>query len=126
MEVARDSVDWLHERGCRVLAYMGGEPLVRKEFIVDLTRYATDKGFFVYLPTNGTLLDKTFIDQIGEAGVSTINFAVDASERRPGLPKAFERSTPILTFSVSLKVWPVLEITGQVMVLTYKICEYTF
>lgn len=91
MEVAKDAVQWLHERGCRVLAYMGGEPLVRKKFILDLTRYATSKGFFVYLPTNGILLDRAFIDQIGEAGVSTINLAVDALERRPGLPKAFDR-----------------------------------
>jgi MoaA/NifB/PqqE/SkfB family radical SAM enzyme len=79
---------------------MGGEPLVRKGFLTDLTRYAADKGFFVYLPTNGTLLDKTFIDQIGEAGVSTINLAVDALKRRPGLPKAFERIKPQFEYLV--------------------------
>ena len=79
---------------------MGGEPLIRQQFIIDLTRYASEKGFFVYLPTNGTLLDKTFIDQIGEAGVSTINLAVDALERRPGLPKAFERIEPQFEYLV--------------------------
>ena len=100
MEVAKDAVHWLHERGCRVLAYMGGEPLVRKKFILELTRYAVEKGFFVYLPTNGILLDRNFIDQIGEAGVSTINLAVDALERRPGLPKAFDRIKPQFEYLV--------------------------
>ncbi len=91
MGVARDAVDWLESVGCKVLAYMGGEPLVRKEFIIDLTRYATDKDFFVYLPTNGILLDKEFIDEIGKAGVSTINLAVDALGYREGTPKYFNR-----------------------------------
>jgi len=91
MEVARDAVDWLDSAGCRVLAYMGGEPLVRKQFIIDLTRYAANKGFFVYLPTNGRLLDREFIDEIGKAGVSTINLAVDAVEERDGIPKCFTR-----------------------------------
>ncbi|MGD8549779.1 MAG: radical SAM protein, partial [Desulfobacterales bacterium] len=58
MQVAKDAVKWLQSVGCRVLAYMGGEPLVRKDFIIELTRYAVKNGFFVYLPTNGILMDK--------------------------------------------------------------------
>lgn len=91
MELARDAVEWLDSVGCKVLAYMGGEPLMRKQFIIDLTRYATQKGFFVYLPTNGILLDREFIDEIGKAGVSTVNLAVDALESREGIPKYFSR-----------------------------------
>src|SRR4030042_2000431 len=99
-QVAEDSVDWLRSTGCRVLAYMGGEPLLRKRFIVDLTHYAVQRGFFVYLPTNGMLLDQDFIDEIGEAGVSTINLAVDAIDRRDGLPKYFERIKPQFEYLV--------------------------
>lgn len=91
MEMAKDAVDFLHYHGCRVLAYMGGEPLVRGQYIIDLTRYAVQKGFFVYLPTNGILMDADFIDEIGKAGVSTINLAVDAVNPNNGLPKYFSR-----------------------------------
>ncbi|MGD2125323.1 MAG: radical SAM protein [Desulfobacteraceae bacterium] len=91
MQVGKDAVDWLASVGCRVLAYMGGEPLVRKDFVIELTRYATEKGFFVYLPTNGLLLDEAFIDEIGMAGVSTINLAVDAVDGYAGIPKYFSR-----------------------------------
>ncbi len=99
-KVAEDSVNWLRSRGCRVLAYMGGEPLLRKQFIIDLTRYAVERDFFVYLPTNGILLDKDFIDEIGQAGVSTINLAVDTIEQREGLPKYFERIKPQFEYLV--------------------------
>jgi len=88
METAIKAVNWLESIGCRVLAYMGGEPLVRKDFIIELTRYAAKKGFFVYLPTNGFLVDEAFVDAIGKAGVATINLAVDVVEPKPGLPKA--------------------------------------
>jgi len=91
MDTAKSAVKWLKSAGCRVLAYMGGEPLVRKDFIVELTRYAVDNGFFVYLPTNGILMDEAFIDEIGKAGVSVINLAVDAIDRYQGIPKYFNR-----------------------------------
>ena len=91
LEMAKDAVDWLHSVGCRVLAYMGGEPLVRKDFIIELTRYAKEKGFFVYLPTNGILMDKAFVDEIGKVGVAAINLAVDAVDGYEGIPKALSR-----------------------------------
>ena len=91
MQTAKDAVDWLQSLGCRVLAYMGGEPLVRKRFIIELTRYAVGKGFFVYLPTNGILLDKSFIDEIGKAGIAAVNLAVDAINGYSGIPKYFNR-----------------------------------
>ncbi|MEJ2656860.1 MAG: radical SAM protein [Desulfobacterales bacterium] len=91
MDTAKDAVNYLKSVGCRVLAYMGGEPLIRKDFIIELTRYAVENGFFVYLPTNGILMDEAFIDEIGEAGVSVINLAVDAMNRYQGIPKYFNR-----------------------------------
>jgi len=59
-DVARRSIDWLHDHGCRVLALMGGEPLLRPDFA----------------------------DRLGDAGAAVFNFAVDAWDERPGLPKA--------------------------------------
>jgi MoaA/NifB/PqqE/SkfB family radical SAM enzyme len=91
LEVGKACVDWLESVGCRVLAYMGGEPLIRRDFILELTRYAAKKNFFVYLATNGTLLDRAYIDDLGRAGISTINLAVDSLEGREGLPKSFSR-----------------------------------
>ncbi|MBP9021415.1 MAG: radical SAM protein [Syntrophobacterales bacterium] len=100
METAMEALAWLEGVGCRVLAYMGGEPLLRKDFIVELTRYAVGRGFFVYLPTNGILMDKAFIDAIGTAGVSAVNLAVDAVDGYPGIPKSLNRIRPQFEYLV--------------------------
>jgi len=91
MQAAKDSIQWLQSVDCKVLAFMGGEPLLRKDFILELTRYAVERAFFVYLPTNGILLDQSFIDEIGRAGISVINLAVDAVDSCKGIPKSYNR-----------------------------------
>ena len=87
-EVALNAIDWLHDAGCRALAIMGGEPLLRPKFIHKIVAYATGRGFFVYLPTNGRLMWPTVIDKLGDAGLATVNLAVDCVDEKPGLPKA--------------------------------------
>lgn len=89
-DVARRSIDWLHQIGNRVLALMGGEPLLRPQFIHKVTDYAAKKDFFVYLPTNGRLMRPDVIDRLGDAGLSAVNLAVDCVREKPGLPKALE------------------------------------
>ena len=74
-DVARRSIDWLHDHGCRVLACMGGEPLLRPDFIHKVVYYAAKKGFWVYIATNGRLLRPELADRLGDAGVSVFNFA---------------------------------------------------
>jgi MoaA/NifB/PqqE/SkfB family radical SAM enzyme len=88
-DVARRSIDWLRDTGCRVLAIMGGEPLLRPAFMHRLVDYAVQRGFFVYLPTNGRLMRPDVVDRLGDAGVATVNLAVDVVDEKPGLPKAF-------------------------------------
>src|SRR2546423_4639438 len=44
-DIARRSIDWLHGTSGRVLALMGGEPLLRPDFAHKVTYYATKKGF---------------------------------------------------------------------------------
>ncbi|MGQ9823095.1 MAG: radical SAM protein [Thermogutta sp.] len=87
-EVARRSIDWLCDNGAGVLALMGGEPLLRPQFVHKVIYYASKKGMWVYLPTNGRLLRPAVIDRLADAGVATVNLAVDAVDLKPGLPKA--------------------------------------
>jgi len=87
-DIARRSIDWLHDHGCRVVALMGGEPLLRPQFAHKVVNYAAKKGFWVYIGTNGRLLRPEVMDRLGDAGVAVINFALDAWDLKPGLPKA--------------------------------------
>jgi len=87
-DIAKRSIDWLRSTTCRVLALMGGEVLLRPQFVHKIIYYAARQGFWVYLPTNGRLMKPDVIDRIADAGVATVNLAVDAWDLKPGLPKA--------------------------------------
>jgi len=100
LETAKSSIDWLESVGCRVVALMGGEPLVRPDFILEVIRYGSGKGFFMYLPTNGYLMDEKFIDEAGRAGVTAINLSVDCVAPRRGLPKALLAVEPQFRYMV--------------------------
>jgi MoaA/NifB/PqqE/SkfB family radical SAM enzyme len=89
-DTARRAIDWLYSTPCRVLAPTGGEPLLRPDFVHKVIYYAAKKDFWVYLATNARLLRPPVIDRLADAGIATINFAVDAINVKPGLPKAFE------------------------------------
>jgi len=94
-EVAKRSIDWLHSTTCRVLAFMGGEPLLRPQLVHNACHYAAKKGFWIYMPTNARLLRPEVIDRLADAGVAIFNFAVDAVDEKPGLPKAL---VPVRTY----------------------------
>ncbi|MCW5982070.1 MAG: radical SAM protein [Bryobacteraceae bacterium] len=88
-DTARRSIDWLHSTTCRVLALMGGEPLLRPQFSHKVVYYAAKKGFWIYVPTNARLLRPDVTDRLADAGMAVVNFAVDVVDEKPGLPKAF-------------------------------------
>jgi len=94
-DIARRSIDWLRDTGCRVLAIIGGEPLVRPEFVHKVVDYAASREFWIYLGTNGRLLTPDLISRLGDAGIAVFNLAMDAVDERPGLPKALNRIRPV-------------------------------
>ena len=61
-----------------VLILSGGEPLLRPD-IFDISRRAKDKGFYVGLSTNGTLIDETNIDAIAAIGYDYVGISIDGT-----------------------------------------------
>ena len=88
-DIAKRTIDWLHDHGCRVLALMGGEPLLRPQVAHKIVYYAAKKGFWIYIGTNGRLLQPEVADRLADAGAAVFNFALDAWDEKPSLPKAF-------------------------------------
>lgn len=99
-DTAKRSIDWLHSIGSRVLALMGGEPLLRPDFIHKIVNYSAKNDIFVYLPTNGRLMKPDVIDKLGDAGIATVNLAVDSVKERKALPKAFDAIRPQFEYLV--------------------------
>jgi MoaA/NifB/PqqE/SkfB family radical SAM enzyme len=87
-DTARQTIDWLHDQGCRVLALMGGETLLRPHFAQKVVYYAAKKGFWNYIGTNARLLRPDVADRLADAGTAVFNVAIDAWDVKPGLPKA--------------------------------------
>lgn len=117
-ETAKSAIDWLKSIGCRVIPLMGGEPLVRKDFVLEVIRYGAEKGFFMYLPTNGYLMDEAFIDEVGRAGVAAVNLAVDCVSPRRGLPKALLSIEPQFRYLVEQR-----KKYGYLVFLNINICR---
>ena len=99
-DIAKRSIDWLHDTGCRVLALMGGEPLLRPDFAHKIIYYAAKRDFWVYLPTNGRLMRPPVIDRVADAGLGVVNLAVDAWDLKPGLPKAMVPIRPFFDYLI--------------------------
>jgi MoaA/NifB/PqqE/SkfB family radical SAM enzyme len=117
-DVARRSIDWLHDNGCRVLALMGGEPLLRPDFVHKVVNYAAKKGFWVYIATNGRLLRPEVADRLGDAGVSAFNFAMDSWDVKPSLPKALVPARSHLEYILRKQY-----VNGYVVFFNINICR---
>ena len=69
-------MDDLRAFGVPVLILSGGEPLLRDD-IYDIARRAKDKGFYVGLSTNGTLIDESNIERIAAIGFDYVGISLD-------------------------------------------------
>jgi heme b synthase len=87
-------VDQLAAVGKPVFVLSGGEPLFRPD-ILEIARYATDKGLPVALATNGTMIDDALAQQIVDAGVKRVSISFDGADAPThdafrGIPGSFE------------------------------------
>jgi radical SAM protein with 4Fe4S-binding SPASM domain len=95
-EQAMAVVDQLADAHVTALAFSGGEPLTRKDFF-QVARYASDRGLYVSLASNGTLLTKENVQKIKEAKVNYIDISIDGATAKThddfrGVPGAFEKA----------------------------------
>ena len=95
-EQAKKAIDIFDRAGVTILAFSGGEPLVRPDFF-ELARYAADKGMYVAVATNGTLITEQMARKMKEAGIKFVQISVDGAtpethDEFRGIPGAFERT----------------------------------
>jgi radical SAM protein with 4Fe4S-binding SPASM domain len=77
-EEAKQVIDKLDRAAVPIIAFSGGEPLVRND-IFNLTNYARDKGIYVAVATNATLITKEKAHEMKEAGIRFIQISLDGS-----------------------------------------------
>ncbi len=69
-------IDDLAEFGSPVILFSGGEPLIRRD-ILDLIRYAVERGRRAVVSTNGTLITRPIAEKLKEIGLSYVGISLD-------------------------------------------------
>lgn len=75
---AKQVIDKLDHASVPIIAFSGGEPLVRKD-IFKLTKYAHDKGIYVAVATSATLITKEKAREMKEAGIRFTQISLDGA-----------------------------------------------
>lgn len=99
------AIDQFAAMGVPIIAFSGGEPLVRSD-ILQLIRHASDKGIFVAIATNGTLITKEKARELKEAGLQYLQISVDGAKAEThdtfrGIPGSFDRTLEGIRSSVA-------------------------
>lgn len=95
-EQALNVVDQLADAHLTALAFSGGEPLTRSDFF-EVARHASDRGLYVSLASNGTLLNSENVRKLKEARVNYIDISIDGASAKThddfrGVPGAYEKA----------------------------------
>jgi len=93
---AKEVIDQIADAGVTALAFSGGEPLTRSDFF-EVVRYAADRGLYISVATNGTLLTKEIVQKLKDAKVNYLDISIDGASAKThdefrGVPGAFDKA----------------------------------
>ena len=81
--------------GLRSFEIFGGDALLRKDTIYDLTAACRDRGIATYFPTNANLCDRETVTKLVEAGLGTVYISIDDVDEQHdqvrGVPGTFSK-----------------------------------
>jgi putative heme d1 biosynthesis radical SAM protein NirJ2 len=77
---ARNLIDEIVQAGFRIMIFSGGEPLLRPD-ILELVRYARNKGLVPVFGTNGTLITPETANHLKDAGATGMGISLDSMDK---------------------------------------------
>jgi radical SAM protein with 4Fe4S-binding SPASM domain len=109
-------VDQLDENNVSAVAFSGGEPLMRRDFF-EVARHAYNKGMYVSLATNGTLLTTEVLKQLKKSGVEYAEISLDGATKEThdafrGINGAFERTVQGIKNAVKSELFTCIAVTA--------------
>jgi len=93
---AKQLIRELADAGVVVIAFSGGEPLMRKDFF-EIAACARREGMYIALASNGTMITPEIAGRLKDAGVDYVEISIDGKDAAHhdamrGIDGAFERS----------------------------------
>ncbi len=109
-------IDQLDENNVSALAFSGGEPLMCSD-IFQVARYAHEKGIYISIATNGTLLTRENVARLKKAGVGYVEVSLDGAteeshERFRGIRGCFEKTIEGIKNSVKAGIYTCIATTA--------------
>ena len=97
LQEAMHAIDELSNLGTEALIFSGGEPLLRKDFILALAEYCVDLGIIPAMLSNGLLLTRKVAEQLKDAGILAVGIPIDSvvpesHDKLRDLPGTFDRA----------------------------------
>ena len=97
LKEAMHAIDEMANLGTEALIFSGGEPLLRKEFVLTLAEYCVDAGIIPAMLTNGVLLNHKVALELKGAGIVAVGIPIDSSvpechDKLRNVPGAFEKA----------------------------------
>jgi AdoMet-dependent heme synthase len=78
LQEAMQAIDEMADLGTRALIFSGGEPLLRKNFVLSCAEYCLDAGIMPAMLTNGILLDSKVAWELKDAGILAVGLPIDS------------------------------------------------
>ncbi len=111
LKEAIQAIDEMAFLGTEALIFSGGEPLLRKEFVLELADYCIDVGIIPAMLTNGVLINHKVAWELKDAGIMAVGIPIDSPEpvihdRLRNVPGTFDKALKAIRacMDVDLKV----------------------
>jgi radical SAM protein with 4Fe4S-binding SPASM domain len=119
---AMRAIDEMVELGTEALIFSGGEPLLRKEFVLSLARYCVDVGIIPAMLTNGVLINHKLAWELKDAGIMAVGIPIDSVN-----PESHDRLRNVPgTFAKAVKAVKACMDVGLEVVITTMALKDTF
>ena len=78
LQEAIQAIDEMVDLGTKALIFSGGEPLLRKDFVLSFAEYCVDVGIIPAMLTNGLLINHKVALALKDAGIMAVGLPIDA------------------------------------------------
>lgn len=107
LKEAKNAIDQMHSLGTQAVIFSGGEPLLRKDFVLQLVEHCDDLGIIPAMLSNGLLMTPHTALQLQEAGLKAVGMPIDSvvpekHDHLRNLPGTFNRTVQAIKTCLEL------------------------